>query len=258
MPNFTAKEYMVLLIVFTVCVLALLAGLVIVLSKLRIKSARLSKKDGLSVSVGDSPEDASGSNTSPHKLCGNGKDIVILLTEHEDMLYEVYRKEFRILDKQIAIADAAVSRMRGKAQGIFLKLLKKKLEIPLREGLIEHIDYERYSNVLRDVKDVMFPLVKSDFELDEMELMSEGEFKTYAESKSNKIVQEITDFLNSRYFGVTVKREDLYDENRASIQSELRQTIEDVYWAARKVAIDTLQETKQMRKAFRDRLREMV
>lgn len=255
--KYSAVEIDIMLGIATACVLAIITGLVLGLRALKVRKL---SKDGAVMGDEVQPQASSLSlpEVSVHKTCGNGKDWVLMFAEHEDMLYSVYTKEFRIIDKQLTVAESELAIVRGHAQGVFLKLLKKKLKQSSSEGLIEHIDYERYEHALTKAKETLMPSIKKDFDLDDIHKMSEEQFRDYASLHAKKITQDLTDFLNLHYSGIVVSRENLYDENKDYVSDGFESALVNIYWSARKIAVETKNETSALRAQFRDKLKEMI
>ena len=250
LANYPAADLIKVIIALTLCILTLLTGLVFALLKLRVR------KFGTSgVEMGESSQESS--TPSPHKTCGNGKDLVIILTEHEEMLYKVYRNEFRIQDKQLSFAEAKLSILQGKAQSTFLKLLKKKIG-SLPSDLVTHIDFERYVHSLERLSLALLPIFKSDFDMDDYEMQSEEPFRMYVDLHTAQIIQLITNYLNDNYNGTSICRADLYDDNRMSLMSEAENTIGEIYWNARKIIMETKEETSALRQAFKDKISKII
>lgn len=243
LPSFTATEYIALLITATVCLTVILTVAAIVIKRLKIRKIT---KDGITTG-----EDIS---VSPHKQCSHGRDWVQILAEHEAMLAEFYEKRFRIGQRQERHLKAEASKIRGQAQGVFLKLLKNTLNKQDRTGLLDHVDYKEYVRALKDTIDLVIPVILEDFDDDDIETMSDEAYHEYADKRALSILQTISDSLDDCYMGTVVYREDLFAENKVSIRSEIKHQIEEAYWQCRRLAKDTIRETEALRESFRQKL----
>ena len=251
LANYPASDLIKIIVALTLCILTLIAGLVFALAKLRVRKVGSS---GVEMGYEEAPE---VSAPSPHKTCGNGKDWVLILTEHEEMLYNVYRKEFRIQDKQLSFAEAKLSILQGKAQSLFLKLLKKRIG-SLPSDYVTHLDFERYVHSLERLAIALVPILKADFDMDEYEAQSEEQFRMYVDLHTSQVIQLITNYLNDNYSGTEICRADLYDENRMSLMSEAENTIGEIYWNARKILLETKEETSALRQAFKEKVSKII
>ena len=190
---------------------------------------------------------------SPHSACLHGKDIVILLTKQQEMLDEVHRLEKQVLKDQLSYVKASAVKLRGRAQAVFLTLLRTTLKTEDKAGLVMHDDYREYVRALKDAYDMCFDVIEPEFETTDFAKKypkdKAQEFMEYEAGKTAELFQGITDFLNESYHGKTVGREAVFDEN-TRIKEEIQTVISKCFWNARDVALDFAQHEKELRSAF--------
>lgn len=193
----------------------------------------------------------------PEKMPLDGKDIVILLAKQAEMLDQVHTLEKRVLKDQMIFVKSQSLRLRGRAQSVFLRLLREKLNPGEKNGLVDHPDYCEYVRTLKDAIDNCKELVEASFEDNHYDTRSEKDFQQYEQTKTVEIIQTITNFLNDGYCGQFISRDMIYDENKR-ILDEIKTSVSKMFWNAREISIQTAIQVKVLRDNFDKLMKEAI
>jgi hypothetical protein len=191
------------------------------------------------------------------KLPLDGKDIVILLTKQAEMLDQVHTLEKRVLKDQMIFVKSEALRLRGRAQSVFLRVLRDKLDSGEKNGLVDHPDYCEYVRALKDAIDNCKELIEASFEDNHYATRTEKDFQQYEQTKTIEIIQTITNFLNDGYRGHVVCREMIYDENQR-IMDEFKTSVSKMFWNAREISVATAIQVKALRDNFDKLMKEAI
>ena len=236
-----------------VAVLFFVAVLIYIVQRAKIRTRIKTSKGEFSIGEEDKEE----TPVSPHATCPHSRDIVALLTRQADMLDTIHTLESRVLKDQMIFVKAESTRLRGRAQGLFLKTLRSALGAQSPKGLLDHAEYREYERALKDAIGICQELAETSFEENHYAARTEQDFSQYATMKTTEILQTITDYLNDAYRGDIVSREHIYNENQ-HILEEVRTSVTRMFWNAREIAVSTAKQVASLRESFQADIKRML
>ena len=134
---------------------------------------------------------------SPHKLCPHKRDILIILTEHSELVQQRSNINLTLrLKQQMNYADGAIQVLRSKLQSIYADKLN---EIGIKD-VSSSISYKSYHLVLEDMADIFITIIRQAFLNNGFDQLNQKDFIEYTENRYNYFKSEFIDMLNSLYF----------------------------------------------------------
>jgi hypothetical protein len=197
-------------------------------------------KKGASVAFGrfslktESKEEvADGKNI--HSKCPHVKDVIILLNDTTRILSEKMEiKHYETMRRQMNFAHEKAGLIEGLMLKVFIKLLQKcDIDHPT-----ESEAFQAYKIILTVLKHEMLAKFREYLRENNFAEMSEADFNSYTETKTDSITAKATTVLNELYYcNKPVDRESLYEAN-VEKTIEIRNCLREVFVHARKVAVE--------------------
>jgi len=180
--------------------------------------------------------------TIPHIGCsynGDFKKLMVKTIESMDRYFEI--KYIKLLDTQMSIVKENQVRIKTMMLGAFGRALMSKSDI---KDLIRNEDYIQYNDLITMMLDVnIHELFYHSFKQNNITRKTDEEFRVYVDKKAEVIFDTGSLFMDSHYIGskMIVDREELRKFN-AEIRDEIVELTKDVFYSARKVAIEIKEE----------------
>lgn len=176
-------------------------------------------------------------------------DVAMMLNQFMKILTRKMEiKNFLIMRKQMNHAEERIDHGMMLFQGIYINLLKKKsIENPVSSD-----SFSIYRLVLCAIKVRLLHEFRSTFHDNTLSEIDELDFPAFVETKLDTVTAIVTTSLNELYFYThDITRDELYDANYADID-DMRAIIRDIYYCARRVALDYVDEMSQLDKEVED------
>lgn len=248
----TTIDLLLLFLGAAIIFIAFAASFLALIRKARVRTSIKTAKGTICIG-----EDSGDRPNSPHSTCPHARDIIALLAEQAEMLDTVHTIESRVLKDQMLFVKAESTRLRGKAQSLFLRTLRNATQSKENTGLVAHPEYREYERALKDAISICQELIETAFDENHYAARTEQDFNRYATIKTTEILQTVTDYLNAAYKGGVVTRENIYNENQAILE-DVKGAVDRMFWNAREIAVDAAAKIQESRKAFQDKLKTLL
>jgi hypothetical protein len=181
---------------------------------------------------------------SPHKTCGNAKDIVIMLSDIAKLSYKKFILEHvEIIRIQMDCVDQYSQQIQAIMQSGYIALLGKKKDGKITNIIKSH-SYSSYRILLHFIRRELVDNIRADVKELNFSVMDDMVFKTYVKNKVDELLSSATDLLNELYYYTDdISREELYRYNYDNLSNKVKDILEEGFYTLRRLSTEKNRES---------------